>query len=95
MVIQLPIKICPTEAWGGYKRNQKDRYAHIVCKSFTKDIERRNLNLRTPLKRLYQRMICFPEDETIHDNVLGMYIERFHDHSGCFNVPPPGPTKSI
>jgi IS1 family transposase/transposase-like protein len=95
MVAHLPIKKCLTDAWGGYVRKLKQRYKHLIGKEFTQDIERRNLNFRTHLKRLHRRTICFSKDETIHDNVIGMYIERYYFHSGTFNAPPPEPAQLI
>ncbi|MDR2064730.1 MAG: IS1 family transposase, partial [Prevotellaceae bacterium] len=40
-------------------------------------IERKNLNFRTHLKRLNRKTICFSKNEQIHDNIIGMYIEKF------------------
>lgn len=47
-------------------------------------IERKNLNFRTHLKQLSRRTICFSKDEDIHDNVIGMYIEKYYYKSGTF-----------
>jgi hypothetical protein len=30
------------------------------------------------------RVICYSKDEQIHDNVIGMYIERYYFKSGLF-----------
>ena len=58
---------------------------HIVGKADTWRIERRNLNFRTHLKRLNRKTICFSRDEKIHDNVIGMYINRYYFQNGRFS----------
>jgi insertion element IS1 protein InsB len=55
---------------------------HIVGKADTRKTERKNLNFRTRLKRLNRKTICFSRDEKIHDNVLGMYINRYYFQNG-------------
>ena len=39
---------------------------------------RENLNLRTKIKRLARKTICFSRSEKIHDKVTGQFIEREH-----------------
>ena len=51
---------------------------HGIGKENTWKIERKNLNFRTHLKRLNRRTICFSKSEQIHDNVIGMYIEKYY-----------------
>ncbi|MDR2512181.1 MAG: IS1 family transposase, partial [Bacteroidales bacterium] len=43
-----------------------------------------NLNFRTHLKRLNRKTICFSKNETVHDNVIGMYIENFYYKTGTY-----------
>ncbi|MDR2510974.1 MAG: IS1 family transposase, partial [Bacteroidales bacterium] len=43
-----------------------------------------NLNFRTHLKRLNRKTICFSKNETVHDNVIGMYIENFYFRTGTY-----------
>lgn len=83
-VVHLPIFICHTDEWGAYKRLFPSEYLHLIGKDNTWKIERKNLNFRTHLKRLSRRTICFSKNETIHDNVIGMYIERYYFKSGQF-----------
>jgi insertion element IS1 protein InsB len=83
-VAHLPIGICHTDDWGGYSRCLPAEYVHLMGKDKTWKIERRNLNLRTHLKRLSRKTICFSKNEQIHDNVIGMYIERHYFKSGQF-----------
>ena len=51
---------------------------HIVGKLFTQRIERQNLTLRTRLKRLVRRTICFSRSVEVHDKVIGEFISREH-----------------
>ncbi|WP_419534371.1 IS1 family transposase [Endozoicomonas sp.] len=51
---------------------------HIIGKHFTQRIERQNLTLRTCLKRLSRRTICFSRSIDIHDKVIGEFISRNH-----------------
>jgi len=61
-----------------------DKYFHVIGKDNTWKIERKNLNFRTHLKRLSRKTICFSKDEVIHDNVIGMYIEKYYYKTGNF-----------
>ncbi|MCP4570702.1 MAG: IS1 family transposase [FCB group bacterium] len=58
---------------------------HIIGKADTWKIERRNLNFRTHIKRLNRKTICFSRDEKIHDNVIGMYINRYYFQNGRYS----------
>ncbi|MDR0295838.1 MAG: IS1 family transposase, partial [Prevotellaceae bacterium] len=35
-------------------------------------------------KRLSRKTICYSKDEEIHDNVIGMYIERYYFKNGLY-----------
>lgn len=83
-VAHLPIWICHTDEWGAYQRHLPSTYLHCIGKDNTWKIERKNLNFRTHLKRLSRRTICFSKNETIHDNVIGMYIEKYYFKHGQF-----------
>jgi insertion element IS1 protein InsB len=72
-----------TDAWEAYSK-YIPRGRHRVGKDGTWKIERKNLNFRTHLKRLNRRTICFSKNEQIHDNVIGMYIERFYYKNGTY-----------
>ena len=50
----------------------------VVSKLFTQRIERQNLTLRTRLKRLTRRTICYSRSEALHDKVIGEFINREH-----------------
>ena len=57
---------------------------HRIGKKNTWKIERKNLNFRTHLKRLARRTICFSKSEIVHDNVIGMYIEKYYYKTGIY-----------
>ena len=83
-VAHLPIWICHTDEWGAYQRHLPSTYLHCIGKDNTWKMERKNLNFRTHLKGLSRRTICFSKNETIHDNVIGMYIEKYYFKHGQF-----------
>ena len=78
-----PIYRYYTDDWGAYSR-LLDKSFHTIGKDLTWKIERKNLNFRTHLKRLNRKTICFSKDDTIHDNVIGMYIEKHYFKSGTY-----------
>jgi hypothetical protein len=41
-------------------------------------------NLEVEIKRLNRKTICFSKNETVHDNVIGMYIENFYYKTGTY-----------
>lgn len=65
-----------TDGWGAYER-KLDPNQHQVGKANTQKIERKHLTLRTRIKRLARRTICFSKSEAIHDVVIGLYINRY------------------
>ena len=62
-----------TDAWGAYERNI-DAENHTVGKENTQRIERKNLTLRTRIKRLARKTICFSKCAKMHDIVIGLVI---------------------
>ena len=84
LMCDIPINKYYTDDWGGYKRMLPTE-KHIVGKAETWKIERKNLNFRTHIKRLSRRTICYSRSELIHDNVIGMYIERYYYRQGSFS----------
>ena len=64
-----------TDDWGAYERNI-DQEKHTVGKRNTQKIERKNLNLRTWIKRLARKIICFSKLEKMHDIVIGLLINK-------------------
>ncbi|USN51970.1 MAG: hypothetical protein H6731_08495 [Myxococcales bacterium] len=45
-----------------------------IGKENTQRIERKHLILRTRIKRLTRKTICFSKSERMHDIVLGLFI---------------------
>jgi insertion element IS1 protein InsB len=61
---------------GGAYSRLIPRSKHIIGKENTQAIERQNLTLRTRIKRLTKRTICFSKSSDIHHKVIGTFIER-------------------
>ncbi len=75
---------CYTDDWKSYSRYIPPE-KHVTGKADTRKTERRNLNFRTHLKRLNRKTVCFSKDEKIHDDVIGMYINRYYFKSGRYS----------
>ena len=65
-----------TDDWGAYKRHL-DASKHEVGKQNTQKIENKHLNLRTRIKRLARRTICFSKSVFMHELVIGLFINRY------------------
>jgi insertion element IS1 protein InsB len=65
-----------TDGWGAYQRKLASEQ-HQVGKVNTQKIERKHLTLRTRIKRLARKTICFSKSEVMHDVVIGLYINRY------------------
>ncbi|MBW4443875.1 MAG: IS1 family transposase [Plectolyngbya sp. WJT66-NPBG17] len=65
-----------TDGWGAYARllNEDE---HQVGKSNTQKIGRKHLTLRTRIKQLTRKTICFSKSEWLHDVVIGLFINRY------------------
>ena len=68
-------KYC-TDGWGAYERHIPAEQ-HEVGKRKTQIIERKHLRLRTRIKRLTRKTICYSRTEEMHDIVIGMFINRY------------------
>lgn len=77
-----PIRCYYTDNWQSYSK-VIPASQHRIGKDNTWKIERTNLNFRTHLKRLHRKTTCFSKNETVHDNVIGMYINR-HYYQGSY-----------
>ena len=64
-----------TDDWGAYERHL-DPDKHEVGKRNTQKIGRKNLNLRTWIKRLARKTICFSKSELMHDTVIGLPVNK-------------------
>ena len=64
-----------TDDWGTYERHLEAE-KHEIGKRNTQKIERKNLNLRTWIKRLTRRTLCFSKKDNMHDTVIGLMINK-------------------
>jgi insertion element IS1 protein InsB len=70
------IKRYCTNGWGAYEQHLLAEH-HQVGKRKTQRIEQKHLRLRTRIKRLARRTICFSKTEEMHDLVSGLFINRY------------------
>ena len=65
-----------TDDLGAYERHLESEN-HIIGKENTQKIERKNLTLRTRIKRLVRKTICFSKKILMHDIIIGLFINRY------------------
>jgi IS1 family transposase/transposase-like protein len=65
-----------TDHWGAYTRHL-DAEVHSPGKRNTQKIERKHLTLRTRIKRLVRKTICFSKTTQMHDIVIGLFVNRY------------------
>ena len=65
-----------TDGWGTYMRHL-DPAKHTVGKQHMQTIESKHINLRTRIKRLVRRTLCFSKTEWMHDLVIGLFVNRY------------------
>ena len=65
-----------TDGAGVYKRHLPVA-SHTVSKRQTQQIERKHLTLRTRIKRLARKTICFSKSVLMHDVVIGLFVNRY------------------
>src|SRR5215831_15141677 len=65
-----------TDYWGAYTRHL-DPEEHTPGKRNTQKIERKHLTLRTRIKRLVRKTICFSKTTQMHDIVIGLFVNRY------------------
>jgi IS1 family transposase len=65
-----------TDGWGAYEHHLDPTF-HTVGKRNTQTIERKHLTLRTRIKRLARKTICFSKSTWLHDVVIGLFINRY------------------
>ncbi|MFZ8988622.1 MAG: IS1 family transposase [Methylophilaceae bacterium] len=73
---QFKVKYYRSDGWGAYMR-LLDQKKHRISKALTTKIERKFLTLRTRIKRLCRKTICFSKSELMHDTVIGLFINRY------------------
>jgi insertion element IS1 protein InsB len=64
-----------TDDWQSYAKTLPAE-RHPISKAETLNIERHNLNLRTHLKRLHRRTICFSKSDEMHAAVIELYVNH-------------------
>jgi insertion element IS1 protein InsB len=65
-----------TDGWGAYERHL-DPEQHTIGKTHTQKIASKHINVRTRIKRLGRRTICFSKTTAMHDLVLDLFINRY------------------
>ena len=65
-----------TDYWGAYTRHI-DREEPQPGKRNTQKIERKHLTLRTRIKRLARKTICFSQSIQMHDIIIGLFVNRY------------------
>ena len=65
-----------TDHWGAYARQLKPE-RHFPGKRQTQRIERKHLTLRTRIKRLARKTICFSKSIQMHDLVIGLLVNWY------------------
>ena len=65
-----------TDHWGAYTRHL-DAEVHSPGKRNTQKIERKHLTLRTRIKRLVRKTICFSKSIQMHDIVIDLFVNRY------------------
>ena len=65
-----------TDYWEAYPRHF-DPKKHSPGKRNTQRIERKHLTLRTRIKRLARKTICFSRSTQMHDIMIGLLINRY------------------
>jgi insertion element IS1 protein InsB len=65
-----------TDYGGAYKRHLEPD-VHYPGKRNTQRIERKHLTLRTRIKRLARKTICFSKSIQMHDIVIGLFVNRY------------------
>ena len=65
-----------TDHWGAYARHLAPE-VHLPGKRKTQQMERKHLMLRTRVKRLARKTICFSKSAEMHDIVIGLFVNRY------------------
>ncbi len=65
-----------TDGWGAYTRHL-DPAQHAMGKAHTQKIASKPIHGRPRIKRLVRHTICFAQTTTMHDLVVGLFINRY------------------
>jgi insertion element IS1 protein InsB len=73
LLVPFGIRRFYTDGWGAYRRHlEPDR--HEVGKRHTQQLERKQLTLRTRIKRLVRKTLCVSKSTQMHDLMIGLFI---------------------
>jgi IS1 family transposase len=72
-----------TDNWQSYTKTLEEK-RHHVGKDGTQNIERKNLNFRTHLKRMQRKTICFSKEPDMHEAVIKLYIHALNSNQHHF-----------
>lgn len=67
-----------TDDWKSYKKHIPAA-KHVISKAKTTNIERRNRDFRTHLKRLCRETVCFSKSDKMHFGFIKAYIHLRND----------------
>ena len=76
LLVPFGIRRFYTDGWGAYQRHL-DPTLHAVGKCHTQQLERKHLTLRTRIKCLVRKTICFSKSTQMHDLVIGLFFNRY------------------
>ena len=76
LLAPFPITRFSPDGWGAYER-PLDPAPPTIGKAHTQKSESKHIHLRTRLKRLVRRTLCWSKTTTMHDLVLGLFIKRY------------------
>ena len=76
LLVPFNIGMITSNSRGSYAR-EVPKEKHLTGKIFTQRIERNNLTLRTRIKRLARKTICFSRSVELHEKVTGAFIEKY------------------
>lgn len=65
-----------TDTWWAYY-DCLEQSLRLVSKALLQSLERKHLTLRTRIKRLARKTICFSKSVVVHDTVIGLFINQF------------------
>jgi insertion element IS1 protein InsB len=83
VLLQGPERLAPlhitrfyTDGWGAYERHREPAQ-HTIGKALTQKIDSKHIHWRTRIKRLVRRTSCFSKTTTMHELVLGLFINCY------------------
>lgn len=65
-----------TDQWIAYQDCLDDE-ERIISKADLQSLERKHLTLRTRIKRLTRKTICFSKSEIMHKTIIGLFINYY------------------